>query len=92
MTLRSPPTPRRRRRAWLLDRGRDRLPVEYDGNVATIPRPELDEVKIGALLTTRSAANGRFAIPALETIDTNLSAAFPRLAEAARARLTGNAA
>ncbi len=67
-------------------------PVEYDGSVASIPRPELDEVTIGALLTTRPGANGRFAIPAFETIHTNLSAAFPKLAETARARLAGDAA
>jgi len=67
-------------------------PVEYDGNVASIPQPELDEVTIGALLTTRPGANGRFAIPAFETIHTNLSAAFPKLAETARARPAGDAA
>ena len=67
-------------------------PVEYDGTVASIPRPELDEVTIGAILTTRPRADGRFAIPAFETIHTNLSAAFPKLAEAARARLAGDAA
>jgi len=49
-------------------------------------------VTIGALLTTRPGANGRFAIPAFETIHTNLSAAFPKLAETARARLAGDAA
>lgn len=66
-------------------------PVEYDGNNAIIPRPSLDEVTIGALLTTRPGPNGSFAIPAFETIHTNLAAAFPHLAEAARARLAGTA-
>lgn len=70
------------RRASLLDRGCDCVPLEYDGNVATIPRPELDEVTIGALLTTRPGANGHFATPVFETIHTNLSTAFPKLAEA----------
>jgi len=78
------------RRASLLDRGCDCVPLEYDGNVATIPRPELDEVTIGALLTTRPGANGHFATPVFETIHTNLSTAFPKLAEAARARLAGD--
>jgi len=62
-------------------------PVEYDGNVATIPRPSLDEVTISALLSTRPGPSGSFAIPAFETIHANLSAAFPTLAAAARARL-----
>lgn len=62
-------------------------PVEYDGHIAHIPRPSLDEVTIGALLTTRPRADGRFAIPAFETIHTNLTAAFPEAAEAAHARL-----
>ncbi len=43
-------------------------------------------------MTTHHGANGRIAIPAFETIHTNLTAAFPKLAEAARARLTGDAA
>jgi len=63
-------------------------PIDYDGVVARIPRPQLDEVVIGALLTTRPAADGRFAIPHFETLHNNLAAAFPECAESAQARLS----
>lgn len=64
-------------------------PVEYDGSIAAIPRPDLDEVIIGALLTARPGLDGRFSIPAFETVYTHLCAAFPALDALARARLAG---
>jgi hypothetical protein len=62
-------------------------PVEYDGCVATIPRREATELLIGALLVSRPRPDGTFAIPDFERVHTNLTAAFPEAAEAARARL-----
>jgi hypothetical protein len=62
-------------------------PVEYDGCIATIPRREHSEVLIGALLVSRPRPDGTFAIPDFERVHTNLTAAFPEAAEAARARL-----
>lgn len=62
-------------------------PVTYDGVVATVPRSDPAELMIGALLTTRPNPDGRFAIPAFETIHGNLAAAFPEHAEIARKRI-----
>ncbi|WP_288806385.1 hypothetical protein [uncultured Novosphingobium sp.] len=64
-------------------------PVEYHGAAASIPRPDLDEITIGALLSARPGPDGHFAIPAFETIHTHLAAAFPALDEVAKARLAG---
>lgn len=66
-------------------------PVEYRECIATIPRRDLAEVTIGALLVSRPNPDGRFALPAFEAIHTNLAAAYPALAEAAQARLAGDA-
>jgi hypothetical protein len=62
-------------------------PVVYDGKRAAIERPQIDDIAIGILIATRADKDGRFAIPAFEAINANLSAAFPHLAEAASARL-----
>ena len=58
-------------------------PVTYVGSVATIPRTDVDELVIGALLTTRPNPDGRFPIDDFATIHANLSAAFPKQAATA---------
>ena len=62
-------------------------PVTYEGAAATIPRTAHEDLVVGALMTSRPSADGSFAIPDFETIHTNLSAAFPEQAEAARIKL-----
>lgn len=62
-------------------------PVTYAGTVASIPRPDLTEVVIGALLTTRPDPGGHFPVPEFAMLHGNLAAAFPEQAEAARVRL-----
>lgn len=63
-------------------------PVIHAGSVATIER--LDHVKlvIGPLLTTRPNPDGTFPVADFATLHSNLAAAFPRQADAARQRLT----
>lgn len=62
-------------------------PVVYDGKRAAIERPQIDDIAIAIPIATRADKDGHFAIPAFETINANLSAAFPHLAEVASARL-----
>ncbi|MCF8707001.1 hypothetical protein [Rhizorhapis sp. SPR117] len=63
-------------------------PVRYDdGSVPVIERDHIDDIVTGALIATRPAASGRFAIPDFEILHRNLAAAYPRSAEAARALL-----
>lgn len=63
-------------------------PVTYTGKVATIERSEHAELVIGAMLTTRPNPDGTFPIADFAILHTNLAAAFPEQAEAARQRLT----
>jgi hypothetical protein len=62
-------------------------PIAYDGKAVTIAQRDPTELVISALLVSRPAPDGSFAIPDFERVHTNLSAAFPDAAEAARARL-----
>lgn len=58
-------------------------PVHYDGSNATIPRSDISEIVIGALLTTRPSADGRFPVADFATLHANLSTAFPEQAATA---------
>lgn len=62
-------------------------PVRYDdGHSATAPR-RLDEVILGAMMTTRPAADGSFPVADFELLNGNLTAAYPQIAAEAKARL-----
>lgn len=63
-------------------------PISYEGSVATILRPDVTELVIGALQTTRPGPDGSFPVAEFETLHTNLATAFPDEAAIARARLT----
>ena len=63
-------------------------PVTYDGAIATIPRGDMTELVIGALLTTRPSPDGTFALPEFAILHGHLSEAFPTAAERARSRLS----
>lgn len=65
-------------------------PVHYDGAVATIPRLDVSEIVIGAMLTTRPGPDGRFPVDDFAALQANLSAAFPEQAEAARRIIAGD--
>ena len=62
-------------------------PISYEGSVATILRPDVTELVIGALQTTRPGPDGSFPVADFETLHTNLATAFPDEAAIARARL-----
>ena len=63
-------------------------PVRYDGECPTVERYDPSDLIVGALLTTRPDADGRFPVPDFATLHANLAAAFPAEAAAAAARLT----
>ena len=59
-------------------------PVRYDGGGApTIDRDSIDDIVTGVLLATRPSS-GRFPVADFEQLHTNLAAAYPRSAEAAK--------
>ena len=62
-------------------------PVEYDDAVAYRVRSDIDGIIMGALSTTRPAADGRFPIPDFAVLHANLARAFPRQAQAFRQSL-----
>ena len=62
-------------------------PVRYDdGHSANAPR-SLDEVILGAMMTTRPGPDGSLPVADFELLNGNLAAAFPQIAAEAKARL-----
>ncbi|CCW19731.1 hypothetical protein EBBID32_41010 [Sphingobium indicum BiD32] len=59
-------------------------PVRYDDAAPRVDRASIDDIVTGVLLATRPNPNGRFVIPDFEILHRNLSAAYPRSAEAAK--------
>ena len=57
-----------------------------DGHSATAPR-SLDEVVLGAMMTTRPGPDGTFPVADFELLHGNLAASFPQIAAEAKARL-----
>jgi hypothetical protein len=66
-------------------------PIDYVDGVASRVRGNLDAVIRGALATTRPRPDGTFPTSDFETLHTNLSRAFPEIAETFRASLSEGA-